>query len=326
LNKLRVSAVALLALAAGCSTPAQVEKPFAPSIAGLPPALAREAALLAGPEPTFSFIAGSTDLSAQRARIFGPSGTRAVSGGWARVRPAQPGTAFLAGETQSHRLRADEDEYVLQRSEALYLLGGLIAAGVQRADEQGFFGFQVSAVKSIRGAVFPIAAGREMSFVLEGKTQKGEAISTRTAIRVLRELGAAERKVKIGGPLFLIAIERDGMLGLAPEIAYEIDWNRQGHWPRVRSTECVLYSEAFGWPVQRTFTVEGSAGGFERAAVVWEARNVSRRADAPYAATNLFPVVRDGTTASSVLDAAFPQHRKQGLADVPAAESLTCPP
>jgi hypothetical protein len=324
LNKPRFHGVALLALVAGCSTPAQVEKPFAPSIAGLPPALAREAALLAGPEPTFSFIAGSTDLSGQRARIFGPSGTRAVSGGWARVRPAQPGTAFLAGETQSHRFRADEDDYVLQRSEALYLLGGLIAAGVQRADEQGFFGFQVSAVNSIRGSVFPMAPGREMSFVLEGKTQKGEALTTRTAIRVLRELGAAERKVKIGGPLFLIVIERDGMLGLAPEIAYEIDWNRRGRWPASPSTECVLYSEALGWPVRRHF--QGPVGEFQSASVVWEARNVSRRADAPYAATNLFPVVRDGTTATSVLDAAYPQHRKQGLADLPAPQPLTCPP
>jgi hypothetical protein len=310
LNKLRVPAVALLALVAGCSAPAHVEKPFAPSIAGLPPALAREAVLLAGPEPTFSFIAGSADLDAQRSRFFRPAGTRALSGSWARVRPAQPGTAFLAGETQSHRFLADEDQYVLQRSEALYLLGGLIAAGVQRSDEQGFFGFQVSGVTTIRGSIFPMAAGREMSFVLAGKTQNGEALSTRTTIRVLRELGAAERKAKIGGPLFLVAIERDGMLGLAPEIAYEVDWSRQGSWPRVRSTECVLYSEAFGWPVRRAFSVEGSAGGFDRAVVVWEARNVSRRADAPYAATNLFPAVRDGTTASSLLDAAYPEHRQ----------------
>jgi hypothetical protein len=224
------------------------------------------------------------------------------------VRPAQPGSGFLAGETQSHRFLADEDRYVLQKSEALYLLGGLIAAGVQRSDEQGFFGFQVTGVNSIRGAIFPIAAGREMSFVLEGKTQKGEALSTRTTIRVLRELGAAERKVKIGGPLFLVAIERDGMLGLAPEIAYEIDWNRRGKWPASPSTECVLYSEALGWPVQRH--LQGSVGQFDSARVLWEARSVSRRADAPYAATNLFPPVRDGTTASSLLDAAFPEHRR----------------
>lgn len=311
----------MLGFAAGCSTPAHVEKPFAPSIAGLPPALSREAALLAGPEPAFSFIAGSADLNAESARFFRPGGTRAVSGGWARVRPAQPGTGFLAGETQSHRFRAGEDHYVLQRSEALYLLGGLIAAGVQRSDEQGFFGFQVSAASSIRGSIFPMAAGREMSFVLEGRTQKGEALSTRTTIRVVREIGAAQRQGKIGGPLFLVAIERDGMLGLAPEIAYEVDWNRQGSWPRVRSTECVLYSEALGWPVQRTFTVEGAAGGFSRAAVVWEARGVSRRADAPYAATNLFPAVRDGTTASSILNGAYPGHREGKMESAPALQS-----
>jgi hypothetical protein len=316
----RSCTVALLALAAGCSTPAQVEKPFAPSIAGLPPALAREAVLLAGPEPTFSFIAGSTDLNAEGSRFLRSAGSRAVSGGWARVRPAQPGTAFLAGETQSHRFLGDEDRYVLQKSEALYLLGGLIAAGVQRSDEQGFFGFQVSAVTSIRGAIFPIAAGREMSFVLEGKTQKGEALSTKTTIRVLRELGAAERKVKIGGPLFLVSIERDGMLGLAPELAYEIDWSRRGKWPASPSTECVLYSEALGWPVQRH--LQGSLGQFDSARVVWEARGVSRRADAPYAATNLFPAVRDGTTASSLLDAAYPKHRQGAPAAPPG---LDCP-
>jgi len=311
---------ALLALVAGCSTPAQVDKPFAPSIAGLPPALAREAVLLAGPEPAFSFIAGSADLNAERSGLFQPAATRAVSGGWARVRPAQPGTAFLSGETQSHRFLADEDRYVLQKSEALYLLGGLIAAGVQRSDEQGFFGFQVTGVNSIRGAIFPIAAGREMSFVLEGKTQTGEALSTRTAIRVLRELGAAERKVKIGGPLFLVAIERDGMLGLAPELAYEIDWSRRGKWPASPSTECVLYSEALGWPVQRH--LQGALGQFDSARVLWEARNVSRRADEPYAATNLFPAVRDGTTASSLLDAAYPRHR-QGAPDA-APPGLDC--
>ena len=316
-------AAALLGFAAGCSTPAQVEKPFAPSIAGLPPALSREAVLLAGPEPTFSFIAGSADLSAQGSRFFRPAGTRAVSGSWGRVRPAQPGTAFLAGETQSHRFLADEDHYALQRSEALYLLGGLVAAGVQRSDERGFFGFQVTAVSAIRGSIFPIAQGREMSFVLEGKTQNGEVLSTRTTIRVLRELGAAQRKVKIGGPLFLVAIERDGMLGLAPELAYEIDWSRRGKWPASPSTECVLYSEAFGWPVQRTLTVEGSAGGFERPVVVWEARGVSRRADAPYAATNLFPAVRDGTTASSILDGAYPGHREGKMERAPALQS--CP-
>ena len=317
----RAFAAALLGFAAGCGTPAHVEKPFAPSIAGLPPPLAREAVLLAGPEPSFSFIAGSADLNAERSGFFRPGGTRAVSGGWARVRPAQPGTAFLAGETQSHRFLADEEQYVLQKSEALYLLGGLIAAGVQRSDEQGFFGFQVSAVNAIRGSIFPMAPGREMSFVLEGRTQKGEALTTRTAIRVLRELGAAERKVKIGGPLFVVAIERDGMLGLAPEIAYEVDWSRQGSWPRIRSTECVLYSEALGWPVQRAFTVGGSAGGFDRAAVVWEARSISRRADAPYAATNLFPAVRDGTTASSILDGAYPGHRKGSMESAPALQS-----
>lgn len=320
----RALAAALLGLAAGCGTPAHVEKPFAPSIAGLPPALAREAVLLAGPEPRFSFIAGSADLSAQRSRFFQPAGIRAVSGGWARVRPAQPGTGFLAGETRSHRFPADEDRYVLQKSEALYLLGGLVAAGVQRSDDQGFFGFQVSAAHSIRGSIFPMAAGREMSFVLEGKTQKGEALSTRTTIRVLRELGAAQRKAKIGGPLFVIAIERDGMLGLAPEIAYEVDWNRQGNWPRVRSTECVLYSEALGWPVERAFTVEGSAGGFDGAAVVWEARGISRRADAPYAATNRFPAVRDGTTASSILNGAFPGHREGKMQSAPPPVLQSC--
>ena len=319
-------AAALLGLAAGCSTPAHVEKPFVQAVAGLPLGVAREAAMLAGPEPTFAFIAGSADMNASRTSFFRAAGYRAVSGSWARVRLVQQGTAFLAGETQTHRFLPDADHYALQRSEAVYLLGGLVAAGVQRSDAEGFFGFQVTEAKSIRGSVFPMAAGKEMSFVLEGKTQKGELLSTKTTIRVVRELGGAERKVRIGGPLFLVSIERDGMLGLAPEIAYEIDWSREGKWPRVPSTECVLYSEAFGWPVQRAFSVEGSAGGFERAVVVWEARNVSRRADAPYGSSNLFPAVREGTTASSVLDAAYPQHRKEGLANVPAAEPLSCLP
>lgn len=307
----RATAAALLALAGGCSTPAQVEKPFVQNIAGLPPTLAREAALLAGPEPTFAFIAGSADMQAQRSSFFRPADYRAVSGGWARVRPLQPGTAVLSGETQSHRFTAAGDHYAQQRNEALYLLGGLIATNVQRADAQGFFGYQVSAVSALRGSIFPMAAGKEMSFVLEGRTQKGEALSTKTTIRVLRELGTADRKAKIGGPVFVVAIEREGLLGLAPELAYEIDWSRRGKWPVGPSTECVLYSEALGWPLQRSYRVAGSVGDFDGASVVWEARNVSRRADAPYAATNAYPVVREGTTASSVLDAAYPEHRQR---------------